>query len=374
MNPSINSNVTDRERNCMTAGFHALKISEIRREIDDAVSIAFELPAELAELFRFNPGQHLTLRAYIDGEDVRRNYSLCVAPHEDELRVAIKRIKGGLFSNWANTSLAVGQTIEVMPPHGSFTYQFDPVQKATYAGFAGGSGITPILSLLKTALETEPESEFVLLYGNRASSSIMFLEELAALKNRFMSRLQIYHFLEDETGDVELFNGRLDSDKIAALLRDLVDPKRIEAAFICGPGPMMDGVEAGLAKAGIGLERILIERFTVGQISASQAAAARELEQEAAGRKVHITLQGRRRTLSFDAENGSILENARAAGMPAPFACKAGVCATCRAKLVSGEVAMKANYGLSAEEVAQGYILSCQAVPLTDEVFLEFDA
>ena len=358
----------------MTAGFHALKIAEIRREIDDAVSIAFELPSTLAEQFRFSPGQHLTLRAQIDGEDVRRNYSLCVAPHEDELRVAIKRIKGGRFSTWANASLAPGQTLEVMPPHGSFTYHFDPARRATYAGFAGGSGITPILSILKTALETEPGSEFILLYGNRASSSIMFLEELAALKNRFMARLQIYHFLEDEAGDVALFNGRLDSNKIADLLRDLVDPQVIETAFICGPGPMMDAVETGLTKAGVTPERILIERFTVGQISASQAAAARNLEQEAAGRKVHITLQGRRRTITFDSEKGSILENARAAGMPAPFACKAGVCATCRAKLVSGEVAMKANYGLSADEVAQGYVLSCQAVPLTDDVVLEFDA
>lgn len=358
----------------MSAGFHALEIAEVRREIDDAVSLRFHLPDALHEVFRFTPGQHLTLRTEIDGEDIRRNYSICVAPHENELRVAIKQIGGGVFSTWANAALRAGDRLDVMPPHGSFTWRFDPARAATYAGFAGGSGITPILSLLKTALTVEPGSEFVLLYGNRASNTIMFLEEIAQLKNRFMDRLQVYHFLEEEEEEVELFNGRLDSTKIADVLKSLVDPKVIDAAFICGPGPMMDAAEAGLASAGVPADRILIERFTVGAISAARAAALREIEQKAAGLKVRMTLEGRRRTLTFDADKGSILENARAAGLPAPYACKAGVCATCRAKLVSGEVTMKANYGLSADEVAQGYVLTCQAVPLTDDVELNFDA
>ena len=358
----------------MSHTFHPLKIAEVRRETEDAVSLRFELPEQLRESFRFTPGQHLTLRKEIGGEDVRRNYSICAAPHEGELRVAIKQISGGVFSTWANRTLAPGETLEVMPPHGSFTWSFDEQRSATYAGFAGGSGITPILSLLKTTLTAEPKSRFILLYGNRASNSIMFLEEIASLKNRFMDRLEVYHFLEDEEEDVDLFNGRLDSGKISQVLQTLVDPADIDAAFICGPGPMMDAVEAGLIGGGVQPERILIERFTVGQMSAAQAAAVRELEQKAAGLQVQLTLEGRRRTLSFDAEKGSILENARAAGMPAPFACKAGVCATCRAKIVSGEVAMKANYGLSPEEVAQGYVLTCQAVPLTDNVVLDFDA
>ena len=358
----------------MSATFHPLKIAEVRRETDDAVSLRFELPELLRESFRFSPGQHLTLRQEIDGEDVRRNYSLCVAPHEGELRVAIKQIAGGVFSTWANQSLAPGAVIEVMPPHGSFTWTFDRERSATYAGFAGGSGITPILSLLKSALTAEPKSRFILLYGNRASNSIMFLEEIAALKNRFMGQLEVYHFLEEEEEDVDLFNGRLDSDKISQVLRTLVDPADVDAAFICGPGPMMDAVEAGLVVGGVPQERILIERFTVGRMSAAQAAAAHELELKAAGRKVQITLEGRKRTLAFDAEKGSILENARAVGMPAPFACKAGVCATCRAKVISGEVAMKANFGLSQEELAQGYVLTCQAVPMSDEVVLDFDA
>ena len=358
----------------MSAAFHALEIAEVRRELDDAISLRFVLPESLRETFAFTPGQHLTLRTEIDGEDVRRNYSLCTAPFENELRVAIKQIAGGAFSTWANANLKPGDTIDVMPPHGSFTWAFDPSRRATYAGFAGGSGITPILSLMKTALASEPLSDFILLYGNRATNSIMFLEELAALKNRFMGRLQVYHFLEDEEEDIELFNGRLDNAKIAAVLANLVDPAAIDAAFICGPGPMMDAVEAGLTEAGVPANRILIERFTVGQLSAAQAAAMRVVEQEAAGRRVKITLEGRRRTVAFDADQGSILENARANGIPAPYACKAGVCATCRAKLVSGKVTMKANYGLSAEEIADGYVLTCQAVPLTDEVELDYDA
>ena len=358
----------------MSTVFHALEIAEVRREIDDAVSLRFTLPEALRDVFRFTPGQHLTLRTELGGEDVRRNYSLCVAPFENELRVAIKQTAGGIFSTWANANLKPGDTIELMPPHGSFTWRFDPARRATYAGFAGGSGITPILSLMKTALATETDSDFILLYGNRATNSIMFLEEIAALKNRYMARLQVYHFLEDEEEDIELFNGRLDSAKITAVLSNLVEPAAIDAAFICGPGPMMDAVEAGLTNAGVPAGRILIERFTVGELSAVRAAAMRVVEREAAGRRVKITLEGRRRTVAFDADKGSILENARASGLPAPYACKAGVCATCRAKLVSGEVTMKVNYGLSAEEVADGYVLTCQAVPLTDEVELDFDA
>ncbi len=358
----------------MSTVFHALEIAEVRREIDDAVSLRFTLPEALRAVFRFTPGQHLTLRTELGGEDIRRNYSLCVAPFENELRVAIKQIGGGIFSTWANKNLKPGDTLDVMPPHGSFTWRFDPARRATYAGFAGGSGITPILSLMKTALASERLSDFVLLYGNRATNSIMFLEEIAALKNRFMGRLQVYHFLEDEEEDIDLFNGRLDSAKIKAVLSNLVDPTAVDAAFICGPGPMMDAVEAGLTNAGVPAGRILIERFTVGELSAAQAAAMRVVEQEAAGRRVKITLEGRRRTVAFDADKGSILENARANGLPAPYACKAGVCATCRAKLLSGQVTMKVNYGLSAEEVAAGYILTCQAVPLTDEVELDFDA
>ena len=308
----------------MSVNFHSLRVADVRREIDDAVSLRLEVPPELRNVFSFSPGQHLTLRTEIDGEDVRRNYSVCAAPHEDELRVAIKRVSGGAFSTWANGSVRIGDVVDAMPPHGSFTWSFDPAVRRRYVGFAAGSGITPILSILKAALAVETSSEFTLLYGNRESGSIMFLEELSALKNQFMGRLQIYHFLSAEAEDVELFNGRLDADKVAEVLRSLVDPATVDAAFVCGPGPMMDAAEAGLADAGVAPERILVERFSVGETSEAQRARAAAITRAAQGRRVRVILDGRRRSIAFDAAQGSILDNARAAGMPAPFACKSG--------------------------------------------------
>ncbi len=359
----------------MSTHFHTLKIAEVRRETPSAVSILFDVPETERDAFAFQAGQHITLRADINGEDLRRNYSLCVAPHEGQLRVAIKAISDGRFSRWANTALAAGDTIEVMPPHGSFSWDFDANAQKHYVGFAGGSGITPVLSLLKTTLLEEPKSRFTLFYGNRASNEIMFLEEIAALKDRFLDRLEAYHFLEDEDDeDIALFNGRLDSAKLTELLGGLIEADDVDAAFICGPGPMMDAVETALTAAGVPADRIKVERFTIDRPTAEQAAVERELEREAEGRKVEVTLEGRRRRITFDSAQGSILENARAAGLQTPFACKAGVCATCRAKLIDGKVHMKANYGLSPEEVAQGYILTCQAVPLTDNVAVDYDA
>ena len=263
--------------------------------------------------------------------------------------------------------------IEVMAPHGSFTCTFDAGQARRYVGFAGGSGITPILSLLKTALSTEPESRFTLLYGNRSTPTIMFLEELAGLKDRFLDRLEIYHFLEDEAEEVELFNGRLDQEKCGEVLSTLVEPEETDVFFICGPGPMMDSVEAALLARGVPQDRILIERFTTGPVSAEQVARDLQLQQKAAGATIQVVLDGRRAKVAFDPERGNILDNVRAAGLPAPFACKGGVCATCRAKVVSGAVEMKVNYGLTAEEVANGYVLTFQAVPTTEDVAVDYD-
>jgi ring-1,2-phenylacetyl-CoA epoxidase subunit PaaE len=358
----------------MTTAFHSLRVAEVRKEISDAVSVRFDVPTELADVFRFKPGQHLTLKADIDGEEVRRNYSICVAPDDGELRVAIKRVNSGVFSNWANESLQVGDTLDIMQPHGSFTWAFSPERAATYVGFAGGSGITPVLSLVKTGLAAEPTSRFVLFYGNRNTRSIMFLEQIAALKDRYMDRLQVYHVLEEEEGEFELLNGRLDADKLSALIGPVIDTETVDAAFICGPGPMMDAVEAALRSAGVAEERILIERFQVGELSEARKQAARELEQKANGRRIKVVIDGRRRVLDYSADRGSILENARAAGMPAPFACKAGVCATCRAKVTAGKVEMIQNFGLTRDDLAQGYVLTCQAIPLTDDVGLDFDA
>ena len=357
----------------MIDGFHPLTILDVQPETDDAIAVTLAPPTGMAERFRFSPGQHLTVRAEVGGEELRRNYSICASPQEP-LRIAIKRIEGGAFSNWALERLSAGEVIEAMPPHGSFTWRFSPDQRANYLGVAGGSGITPVLSLIRTALTTEPESRFTLLYGNRASSSIMFLEELAGLKDRYVSRLQLYHFLSLEADDVELFNGRLDAARMTNVLAGLVDPSTIDVAFICGPGPMMMAAEEALKAAGVPADHVMVERFTAGRPTEIALQAERLLEERAAGLSVQITLEGRRRRIPFNPEKKSILESARAAGMPAPFACKAGVCATCRAKLVSGRVQMKVNYGLSEAEVAEGYILTCQAVPLTEDVVLDYDA
>lgn len=357
----------------MSIDFHKLRVVEVVRETPDAVCIRLEAPAELAPLFSFKAGQHLTLRRLFGAEEIRRNYSLCSAPSEGVLKIGVKKIKDGVFSGWANEELRPGDELDAMAPHGSFTWPFDPQAARNYAAFAGGSGITPILSLAKTALETEPRSRFSLFYGNRVSAGIMFLEELAALKDRYRERLSIFHFLEDEEEEIDLFNGRLDHAKCGQIFDLLLDPNAIDAYFVCGPGPMMDAVEETLSARGVAREKVLIERFTTGPLSAAQAAAARAMEEQAAGLRMSVTLNGRRLNVTFDPAHKSILDNVRAAGLPAPFACKGGVCATCRAKVTSGKVEMKVNYGLSPAEIADGYVLTCQATPVTGDVALSYD-
>ncbi|WP_118856879.1 1,2-phenylacetyl-CoA epoxidase subunit PaaE [Sphingomonas mesophila] len=356
----------------MAEHFHALTVAEVVPETDEAVSIRFTVPPELTETYRFKPGQHVTLMGIVDGEEVRRNYSLCIAPADGALKVTVKRIAGGAFSNWANDNVKPGDKLAVMPPHGSFTVPFAPGNARRYVAIAGGSGITPILSLIRTALETEPASRFTLFYGNRDSRSIIFLEALAELKDRYMGRLELFHFLAEEAGDVPLFNGMLDAQRCAEAVDQLVpDTGAVDAWFICGPGPMMDAAESVLLERGIERGRIHIERFTAGRPSAGEAAAIARVQQQAAGQTIAVTLDGRTRQIAFD--GGNILDSARKAGMPAPFACKAGVCATCRAKLVSGTVEMAANYGLTDEEVAEGYVLTCQSVPTSEGVTVDYD-
>ncbi len=357
----------------MAEHFHVLRVAEIVSETDEAMSIRFDVPYDLVDAFRFKAGQHLTLRADIDGDDVRRNYSLCVAPDEGLLKVTVKRIAGGVFSNWVAERLTAGDTIEVMAPHGSFTVPFEPNSAKRYVGIAGGSGITPIMSLIRTALSEEPASRFTLFYGNRDSRSVIFLEALAELKDRYMGRLELFHFLAEEEGAVDLFNGMLDVARCGeAIDRLVVDPASVDGWFICGPGPMMDAAESVLIDRGIARERIHIERFTAGRPSAAMAERQAVLQDEAAGQQVAITLDGRTRSIAFAGE--SILEAAIAAGMSAPFSCKAGVCATCRAKCTSGKVEMAVNYGLTDEEIADGYVLTCQAVPMGDGVAVDYDA
>lgn len=357
----------------VTKDFHRLTVAEIVPETEEARSIRFSVPPELADLYRFRAGQHLTLRTVIDGEEVRRNYSLCTAPNDGELMVTVKQIAGGAFSNWVARNLRPGDELDVMPPHGSFTIDFDPARAGRYVGFAGGSGITPIMSLIRTALKTEPESRFTLFYGNRDASSIIFLESLAQLKDRYLGRFELFHFLSDEEGDVELLNGMLDRATCEEAIGAFVpDPHDVDAWFICGPGPMMDAAEAALADRGVAHDRIHIERFTAGRPSAALAAEMAQLQSQASGLQMSVTIDGRTRKVAFDGSN--ILDSARASGLPAPFACKAGVCATCRARVTAGAVSMAVHYGLTDEEVAAGYVLTCQAVPKGEGVAVDYDA
>jgi ring-1,2-phenylacetyl-CoA epoxidase subunit PaaE len=358
----------------MSVTFHSLAIAEIVDETAEAKSIRFDVPPELGEAFKFKPGQHLTLKAQIENEEVRRNYSLCVAPEDGQLKVTVKRIAGGLFSNWANETLRRGDRLDVMEPHGSFTWDFRSGAANRYAAFAGGSGITPVMSLLKTALLEEPGSRFTLFYGNRDSQSVIFLDELARLKNRFMDRLEVHHFLAEEAEDIDLFNGMLDRGKCGEVLEHLLDPAEIAAFFICGPGPMMDGAEAALLERGVPAAKIHLERFTADRPPEALQAQLDALSKDAQGLTMLVTLDGRKRRVPFSAEAGNILDSARLAGLPAPFACKAGVCATCRARVVSGEVEMAARYGLTDEEVAAGYVLTCQSVPRGEGLEVDYDA
>jgi ring-1,2-phenylacetyl-CoA epoxidase subunit PaaE len=357
----------------MSSHFHALKVAEVVPETADAMSIRFEIPEELREAFAFHAGQHLTLRSTIGGEDVRRNYSLCTAPADSDWMVTVKRIGGGLFSNWVGDQLKAGDLVEVMAPHGSFTTEFDAANRRHLVGIAGGSGITPVMSLIKTLLREEPQSRFTLFYGNRDSSSVIFLETLAGLKDKHLGRLELYHFLDSEDQDIELFNGMLGRDRIEQAIAALVpDAAEVDGWFICGPGPMMDAAEGALLDRNIPKDRIHIERFTADRPPEAVAREIAQLQTQAEGVSVAVTLDGRTRRVAFTA--GNILDSARSAGLPAPFACKAGVCATCRAKVTSGKVEMAARYGLTDEEVAAGYVLTCQSVPVGDGVAVDYDA
>jgi ring-1,2-phenylacetyl-CoA epoxidase subunit PaaE len=357
----------------MSVHFHALKVAEVVPETAEANSIRFEIPPELREAFAFKAGQHLTLRATINGDEVRRNYSLCTAPAESDWMVTVKRIGGGLFSNWVGDRLKAGDTVEVMVPHGSFTTEFDPANSRHLVGIAGGSGITPVMSLIKTLLREEGSSRFTLLYGNRDSSSVIFAEALAGLKDKHLQRLEIYHFLDQEEQDIALFNGMLNRGRLEEAIAGLVpDAAEVDGWFICGPGPMMDAAEGALLDRNIPKERIHIERFTADRPPEAVSREIEQLQTRAEGVSVAVTLDGRTRRVPFTA--GNILDSARAAGLPAPFACKAGVCATCRAKVTKGKVEMAVHYGLTDEEVADGYVLTCQSVPLGDGVAVDYDA
>ncbi len=354
--------------------FHRLTVREVRPETTDAISVAFEVPAALRDAYRFSQGQFLTLRGEVDGEELRRAYSVCVGvpdyEADGELRIAIKRVARGRFSNWANDQLAPGKTLDVMTPDGRFFTPLDPLQRKRYVGFAGGSGITPMLSLIRTALATEPRSEFTLVYGNRSVSSIMFLEQLEELKNRYLERLRLYHVLSDEGQEAQLFAGLLDQPKCDEILRTLIPVASVDEAFVCGPAPMMDAVERSLAAAGLDPGQIHVERFGT---PADSAPAAVEPDEDAPHAEVVLIVDGKQRKLRVPFAGQAILDAGLASGANLPYACKAGVCCTCRARVLEGEVRMDKNFTLEEQEIARGFVLSCQSHPVSERVVISYD-
>jgi ring-1,2-phenylacetyl-CoA epoxidase subunit PaaE len=347
-------------------------VASVVRETRDAVALTFEVPAALREVFIHQPGQHLTIKATIAGEDVRRSYSICSAPHEELLRVAVKRVAGGAFSSWANEHLTVGTRLEVMAPTGHFHVALAADHRKHYLAFAAGSGITPILSIIKQTLKSEPESRFTLVYGNRASSSVLFKEELADLKDLNMGRLNLVHVLSREQQDIELFNGRIDRAKVEALLARWISIEDVDTVFLCGPLAMMEAVRDALEAAGVARSAIRMELFAA---SAAQAHPALRAHPAPGANECEVSvIQDGRTTFFTMAKNqSSVLDAALEQGMELPYSCKTGVCSTCRCKRLSGEVDMDANFALEDYEIARGFILPCQSYPVTDKLVLDYD-
>lgn len=357
----------------MTPHFHRLTIAEIRRETPDSVSIAFAVPPALRDAYRFSHGQNVTLKTMIGGEEVRRCYSICSGIDEGELRIAIKKQEGGIFSCFANDNLAPGQDIEVMTPTGNFTTPLDPAAARVYLGIAAGSGITPLLSIIRTVLEREPGSRFFLLYGNRTTQSIMFREALEELKDRFLDRLSVTHVLSREAQDVRALSGRIDSAKIALLLRGIGPAADIDNAFVCGPAELLDTAERTLAELGVPAERIHVERFTVEGATAPRRPTPRaDAVRRRAVAEAEAVIDGIRHRFPIG-EDETVITAALAAGLELPYSCRGGMCCTCRARLVEGKIAMDVNYSLEPWELAAGYVLTCQSRPQTAKVVLDYD-
>ena len=352
------------------AKFHTLKVDRITRPTEESVAITFEIPSNLKEEFTFIQGQHLTLKKDLDGEDVRRSYSICSCPIDETLTVAIKKLNGGMFSTWANEKLKEGDEMEVMAPHGKFYVPLDPESSRSYVAFASGSGITPIISIIETTLRKEPESDFMLFYGNRKTGTIIFQEELEALKNRYMGRFSLYHILSKERQESDLFNGRIDAKKIQSYANIFFDPANVDHFFTCGPEEMMLAVKDSLLAMDVPSERVHLELFTspVGKLGSGST----EVRHEKAHAEITVVLDGNSLTFPYDSDK-SILDVAFDNGADLPYACKGGVCSTCVCKLEEGEVSMDVNYALEPDELERGLILSCQAFPKTEKVRLNFD-
>src|ERR1700744_4862743 len=354
-----------------TPRFHRLAVNDLRREAADAVSLTFAIPNELAEDYSFAPGQYLTLRTTMGGEEVRRSYSICSGPDDGELRIAVKKVDGGPSSSWPADELKAGDELDVMTPTGRFGIAHAPGEARIYVGFAAGSGITPILSIVKGVFAREPDSRFFLFYGNRSTGGMLFREALEELKDRFMQRLSIFHVISGEEQDIPILHGRLDGEKVRVLLRSLIPADSVDHVFICGPTGMSDDIEATCRDIGIAEDRIHVERFVSGLGGQPRPKA---VIPAAAPPKAFASLiiDGKRRDVPV-AEGEAILDAALRAGMDLPFACKGGMCSTCRGKLVEGKAEMDVNYSLEPWELKAGFVLPCQAKPVSDKVVVDYD-
>ncbi|MDH7447698.1 2Fe-2S iron-sulfur cluster-binding protein [Aquimarina sp. 2201CG14-23] len=353
--------------------FYTIKIAEVLKETKDCTAITFEIPQNLKGKFSYKQGQYLTLKTILNGEEVRRNYSLCSSPVEDKWQVAVKRIDGGLFSNYACNELKAGDELDILPPNGSFFTKVDATKPKNYIVFAAGSGITPILSIIKTHLALEPESTFKLFYLNRTVKSIIFKEEIEALRNTYFGRFEIFYFLTKEHRDIPLLNGRFTSEKLKELTDKVIEVSDVDECFICGPEEMIFLIRDELVDAGLSKDKIHYELFFSGVTEEDKKRAAAAIEHKFDGTEVTIIDGGKEFHFGMDDEYDNILDGALAAGADLPFACKGGVCSTCKCKIVEGEVEMKINYALEEDEVAKGLVLSCQAVPTTEKVVVDFD-
>ncbi|MCH8619101.1 1,2-phenylacetyl-CoA epoxidase subunit PaaE [Undibacterium sp. TS12] len=353
--------------------FYPLTVSDIRPETRDALVLSFSVPADLRPQFLYKEGQHLTLRAQIDGQDVRRSYSICAAVQDAQLRVAVKRVQGGVFSNWVHEGLSAGMSIDVMPPMGHFNLPLAAEQKHHYLAFTAGSGITPILSIIKTTLLSEPHSRFTLVYGNRASSAVMFKEELAALKDSFLQRLNLIYIMSREQQDIALFNGRITEDKCNDLFDKWIAVSDFDAAFICGPEDMMHAVSASLQKNGMSRDKIKVELFAASIPAHKHVASAKPLPGKASC-AVTVIMDGHHTHFEMEKDRESVLDAALKLGHDMRYSCKGGVCSTCRCKIIEGKVDMDRNYALEDYEIARGFVLTCQSFPVSDTLTLDFDS
>jgi ring-1,2-phenylacetyl-CoA epoxidase subunit PaaE len=356
--------------------FYSLRVADVREETADCVSVAIDVPQDLKNIFQFTAGQYLTFRKEIDGAEIRRSYSICVSPNDNELRVAVKKVEGGKFSTYANETLKTGDLIDVMPPMGKFSPKTIAKKHKNYLAIAAGSGITPIMSIMKTVLQNEPDCSFTLIYGNKNRNTIIFREEIEGMKNSYMQHLRVYHILSREQMDVPLFNGRISADKCAEFCDTLIDIKGMDEAFICGPEDMILSVKDRLTALGMPSEHVHIELFTSpDQPKATHEKWAKEHAKDSGPMsKVSITLDGATFEMDLAYNGDSILDAALKQGADLPYACKGGVCCTCRAKILEGAVDMEVNYSLEKDEIAKGFVLTCQSHPTTERVVIDFDA